>query len=99
MGRLENDPFLTELTKLYTANKDSGTVYVTMKSITSESGKKPKKSTTATTATGGGSSSSSSAKAKDDDHHEALCLMRARAGSDKISTVVRTRAVSAVSWP
>ena len=31
MVRLENDPFLNELTELYTSSQTSGTIYITFK--------------------------------------------------------------------
>lgn len=40
MGRFEPDKFLTELHKLYERNKDTGTVYLTMK----RTNEKPRKS-------------------------------------------------------
>jgi hypothetical protein len=85
MGRLDNDPFLTELTKLYTSTKESGTVYVTMKRVSVERvrGARAKKA---------GTSASSSATKKDDDEY--MCLLRARAGDSKISTLVCWQAMS-----
>jgi signal recognition particle subunit SRP14 len=84
MVLLENDPFLTELGKLYARTKTAGTVYITLKRVTElqlTKGKGKKKA--AGTAPGGGQT-----KAEQHADAEPRCLIRATAGSKKISTVV-----------
>eukprot|EP00246_Nothoceros_aenigmaticus_P008856 TRINITY_DN23_c0_g1_i1.p1 TRINITY_DN23_c0_g1~~TRINITY_DN23_c0_g1_i1.p1 ORF type:complete len:119 (-),score=21.74 TRINITY_DN23_c0_g1_i1:275-631(-) len=69
---LEPDPFLTELTKLYERNRQSGTVWVTLKRSTLKKTKKPK--------SGDGQEGASVPEASD-----YRCLVRASDGKRKIS--------------
>ena len=70
--RLENDPFLNELTQLYKATENTGTIYITYKQYidVKEPAKKKRKI-------------DHSAEAG-----EACCLIRAQSPHKKISTVV-----------
>eukprot|EP01114_Cavostelium_apophysatum_P015865 TRINITY_DN4409_c0_g1_i1.p1 TRINITY_DN4409_c0_g1~~TRINITY_DN4409_c0_g1_i1.p1 ORF type:complete len:113 (-),score=32.29 TRINITY_DN4409_c0_g1_i1:27-365(-) len=80
MVLLENDPFLTELTKLFAKTKTKGTVFLSMKkyegkekSSKEEKDKKPSKSSSETV--------------------EPACLIRATNGKMKISTLVHPKDV------
>eukprot|EP00246_Nothoceros_aenigmaticus_P008857 TRINITY_DN23_c0_g1_i2.p1 TRINITY_DN23_c0_g1~~TRINITY_DN23_c0_g1_i2.p1 ORF type:complete len:115 (-),score=11.47 TRINITY_DN23_c0_g1_i2:104-448(-) len=83
---LEPDPFLTELTKLYERNRQSGTVWVTLKRSTLKKTKKPK--------SGDGQEGASVPEASD-----YRCLVRASDGKRKISASVGFFPSSAMSVP
>ena len=73
MPRLENDPFLNELTNLYTSTQTTGTVYISFKQyIETKSLSKGKRKQEQREADG-----------------EYCCLIRARAKNKKISTIVK----------
>ncbi|KAF6036353.1 SRP14 [Bugula neritina] len=81
--KLENDKFLSELTKLFQSAETSGSVVLTMKTYdgrTKPIARKPNPKT----------SSRKRAPSSTPDHHESehLCLIRAVKGNKKISTIV-----------
>jgi signal recognition particle subunit SRP14 len=80
MVLLENEQFLTELTKFYQKAKQSGTVLVTMKRYdgkTKPLSKKAKKS-----------------MPEPPEPHEYKCLLRASVGSKKLSTIVSSKDIN-----
>eukprot|EP01102_Stenamoeba_stenopodia_P012917 TRINITY_DN4119_c0_g4_i2.p2 TRINITY_DN4119_c0_g4~~TRINITY_DN4119_c0_g4_i2.p2 ORF type:complete len:119 (-),score=44.42 TRINITY_DN4119_c0_g4_i2:86-442(-) len=83
MVLLENDPFLTELGKLYTKTKTSGTVYITFKRVIEAQLTKGKKKTK--------DPNVPQTKAEHNAEVEPRCLIRATAGKKKISTIVKTK--------
>jgi signal recognition particle subunit SRP14 len=78
MVLLENDQFLTELTKLYERAKTSGTVVVTMKRYDGRTKPVPAKA-------------KKSRGAEPPEPQEYKCLIRANMGSRKLSTVIAAK--------
>jgi signal recognition particle subunit SRP14 len=80
MVLLENEQFLTELTKLYQKAKQAGTVSVTMKRYDGRTKPIPR--------------NQKKSQAGPPEPQEYKCLMRANMGSKKISTVVSAKDVN-----
>jgi signal recognition particle subunit SRP14 len=78
MVLLENEQFLTELTKFYQKGKTSGTVFLTMKRYDGRIKPKSKKNV----------------EPIPPEPQEYKCLMRANMGSKKISTVISPKDIN-----
>jgi len=81
---LENDAFLSELTRLFAKGKDKGSILLTMKKYDGRDKPKPRAAKTSRS----GSSMTAS------DPSEFKCLLRAQLSSKKISTVVSSKDVN-----
>lgn len=93
MVLLENEQFLTELTKFYQRAKTSGTVLTSMKRYDGRTKPHPrknaKKTTTSSKSLGGNQSSPSEPQPAD-----YKCLIRASMGSKKIRTIIQSRDIN-----
>ncbi|XP_065186914.1 signal recognition particle 14 kDa protein-like [Sycon ciliatum] len=78
MGRVDNDAFLSELTRFFTRSKATGTVYITTKRYTGQTKPKPR---------GVKDEAESSSDQK-------MCLIRATLNKKKISTVINSKDVN-----
>jgi len=87
MVLLENDGFLSELTRMFARGRDKGSIVLTMKKYDGRDKPKPRKAKA--TRPGGPVASSSSESA-----NEYKCLLRAQLSSKKISTVVSSKDVN-----
>ncbi|XP_053214647.1 signal recognition particle 14 kDa protein-like [Panonychus citri] len=85
MNRLENEPFLSELSNMFNIARNNGnSVYITMKRYSGVD--KPKSHANKTAASNKDEGSSSTG-----DH---LCLVRAKIGKKKISTVIHSKDIN-----
>jgi len=87
MVLLENEGFLSELTRMFARGRDKGSIILTMKKYDGRDKPKPRKAKP--TRAGGAVASSSSESA-----NEYKCLLRAQLSSKKISTVVSSKDVN-----
>jgi len=87
MVLLENDNFLSELTRMFARGRDKGSIVLTMKKYDGRDKPKPRK---AKSARPGGAAASSSSESVS----EYKCLLRAQLSSKKISTVVSSKDVN-----
>lgn len=87
MVLLENDNFLSELTRMFARGRDKGSIVLTMKKYDGRDKPKPRKSKSARP--GGAAASSSSESVS-----EYKCLLRAQLSAKKISTVVSSKDVN-----
>jgi len=87
MVLLENDGFLSELTRMFVRGRDKGSIVLTMKKYDGRDKPKPRKAKP--TRAGGAVASSSSESV-----NEYKCLLRAQLSSKKISTVVSSKDVN-----
>jgi len=87
MVLLENDNFLSELTRMFARGREKGSIVLTMKKYDGRDKPKPRK---AKSARPGGASASSSSESVS----EYKCLLRAQLSSKKISTVVSSKDVN-----
>jgi len=87
MVLLENEGFLSELTRMFARGRDKGSIILTMKKYDGRDKPKPRK---AKPARAGGAVASSSSESA----NEYKCLLRAQLSSKKISTVVSSKDVN-----
>jgi len=87
MVLLENDGFLSELTRMFVRGREKGSIILTMKKYDGRDKPKPRKPKS--TRPGGAAASSSSESV-----NEYKCLLRAQLSSKKISTVVSSKDVN-----
>jgi len=87
MVLLENDGFLSELTRMFARGREKGSIVLTMKKYDGRDKPKPRKAKP--TRPGGAVPSSSSESV-----NEYKCLLRAQLSSKKISTVVSSKDVN-----
>lgn len=87
MVLLENDNFLSELTRMFARGREKGSIVLTMKKYDGRDKPKPRK---AKTSRPGGAAASSSSESVS----EYKCLLRAQLSSKKISTVVSSKDVN-----
>jgi len=87
MVLLENDGFLSELTRMFARGREKGSIVLTMKKYDGRDKPKPRKAKP--TRAGGAVASSSSESV-----NEYKCLLRAQLSSKKISTVVSSKDVN-----
>jgi len=87
MVLLENDNFLSELTRMFVRGREKGSIVLTMKKYDGRDKPKPRKTKSARP--GGAAASSSSESVS-----EYKCLLRAQLSSKKISTVVSSKDVN-----
>jgi len=87
MVLLENDGFLSELTRMFVRGREKGSIILTMKKYDGRD--KPKPRNPKSTRPGGAAASSSSESV-----NEYKCLLRAQLSSKKISTVVSSKDVN-----
>ncbi|KAL5456889.1 hypothetical protein EMCRGX_G034115 [Ephydatia muelleri] len=78
MGLLDNDGFLSALTRLFQQTRSSGSLYLTMKKYNGRKKPNPRDGSSATPL----------------EQEENLCLLRATNGKKTISTVVSSREVT-----
>lgn len=83
MVLLENEQFLTELTRFYEKAKQSGTVLTSMKRYDGRTKPNPR--------AGSKRAAALAAQAESGESHDYKCLIRASMGSRKIRTVVQSR--------
>jgi len=87
MVLLENDNFLSELTRMFARGREKGSIVLTMKKYDGRDKPKPRKTKSARP--GGAAASSSSESVS-----EYKCLLRAQLSAKKISTVVSSKDVN-----
>ncbi|XP_064383488.1 signal recognition particle 14 kDa protein-like [Halichondria panicea] len=92
MVLLDNDTFLTGLTKLFQSTKVSGSVFFTMKKYNGRTKPVPRKKSASKAS--GGSPRKGLGVASSPEPEENLCLIRATDGKKKISTVVHAKDVT-----
>jgi len=87
MVLLENDNFLSELTRMFARGREKGSIVLTMKKYDGRDKPKPRK---AKPVRPGGATASSSSESV----NEYKCLLRAQLSAKKISTVVSSKDVN-----
>lgn len=87
MVLLENDSFLSELTRMFVRGREKGSIILTMKKYDGRDKPKPRKAKASRPGVAAASSSSESV-------NEYKCLLRAQLSSKKISTVVSSKDVN-----
>jgi len=87
MVLLENDNFLSELTRMFARGREKGSIVLTMKKYDGRDKPKPRK---AKPVRPGGAAASSSSESV----NEYKCLLRAQLSAKKISTVVSSKDVN-----
>lgn len=90
---LDNDGFLSGLTKLFQQTRNSGSVFLTMKKYNGQT-KQPRGGFKKRRTEKGKEHKKHIAKASSPEPEENLCLLRATNGKKKLSTVVSTKEVT-----